>query len=376
MKILGKQTKGEEPSLWEAVILVLLMFTLMMPWLAIADGLTAQLYTGVGYSSDASSYIAIAQMIRHEMPWKNTQFFLGLPSAIAAVSAIIGISEFHALVTLNISCSIVTCILACRLYGGSVAVTFSALSLLWLGYSAFGGSEPLFVCLLLGSFVAARGENRVLAALLASLATTVRPIGVLSLIVYSALLLWRGQWRPFRSVAATALAVAIPYLSLVRYLAADPFISFRLYSIDWGPRHALFSFPLRQLTVSTFDILFHSPWTLWLPHGIAICLTLVLIAGIWHPGNASLRRDYQHEMWFATAYVLFFLSYNLDDIAWAWPRFMVPVLPVLLFSVRRWLPVNRWVLWPSTVLCSLLALAKIVHFKHVFGFAVGGNAPL
>jgi len=73
-------------------------------------------------------------------------------------------------------------------------------------------------------------------------------------------------------------------------------------------------------------------------------------------------------------YVLFFLSYNyvssdgVEGVAWEFNRFLIPVFPLLLFSLRDWIPKDRRVLWGAAALSALLASAAMVGFKNVFGF--------
>ena len=77
---------------------------------------------------------------------------------------------------------------------------------------------------------------------------------------------------------------------------------------------------------------------------------------------------YQPEALFASMYTLFFLSYTDAALDVVLSRFLIPVLPLLLFSLRDWIPRNRRVLWGGAVVSALLSSAALVHFKNVFGF--------
>jgi hypothetical protein len=77
----------------------------------------------------------------------------------------------------------------------------------WMQRSYLGGSEPLFVALLFGSFTAVRKERWLLAALLASLATVVRPLGVFALLGIGVALVWKRDYRKF--LLATAIGTSM-----------------------------------------------------------------------------------------------------------------------------------------------------------------------
>jgi uncharacterized BrkB/YihY/UPF0761 family membrane protein len=72
---------------------------------------------------------------------------------------------------------------------------------------------------------------------------------------------------------------------------------------------------------------------------------------------------------FASLFTLFFVSYNdVGDVGWDLPRFLMPIFPLLLFSLRDWIPRDRRVLWGAAGLSALLASSAMVGFKEVFGF--------
>ena len=79
--------------------------------------------------------------------------------------------------------------------GGWIAGFFAILNFDWLQRSYLGGSEPLFGALLFGSFLLVRKDRWLLAALLASLATVVRPLGIFALVGIGVALLWKRNYR-------------------------------------------------------------------------------------------------------------------------------------------------------------------------------------
>jgi uncharacterized BrkB/YihY/UPF0761 family membrane protein len=76
----------------------------------------------------------------------------------------------------------------------------------------------------------------------------------------------------------------------------------------------------------------------------------------------------QTEAIFASIYTFFFISYDYVGVFGDFTRFMIPVVPLLLFSLRDWIPRDRRVLWGGAVLSALLSAAAVVGFKNVFGF--------
>jgi uncharacterized BrkB/YihY/UPF0761 family membrane protein len=97
---------------------------------------------------------------------------------------------------------------------------------------------------------------------------------------------------------------------------------------------------------------------------------------IWLPRNRqSFLARYQAEALFGSLYTLFCLSYNNFEVVWLFSRFLIPVLPVLVFALRDWIPHDRRFIWGAAVLSALLASAALVHFPNVFGFQVAQSHP-
>jgi hypothetical protein len=132
---------------------------------------------------DSSAYMTLASAIRH-WDFRNVVIkqFWGLPYAMAALSTITRISDRTSLLVISAIASFVSVMLAWRLWGGWIAGFFAILNFDWLQRSYLGGSGPLFVALLFGSFLAVRKERWLIAALLASFATVVRPLGLFALV--------------------------------------------------------------------------------------------------------------------------------------------------------------------------------------------------
>src|SRR5215472_19110093 len=115
-----------------------------------------------------------------------------------------------------------------------MARLFAILSFDWLQRSYLGGSEPFFVALLFGAFWAVRRERWAPAAVLASCATVVRPLGIFALIGIGLVLVWRHDYRRFATATAIGIAVGVLYmLPLARHFG-DPLATLNSYhSAEW-----------------------------------------------------------------------------------------------------------------------------------------------
>jgi uncharacterized BrkB/YihY/UPF0761 family membrane protein len=76
----------------------------------------------------------------------------------------------------------------------------------------------------------------------------------------------------------------------------------------------------------------------------------------------------QAEPLFALVYTLFLISYNYRDIPLHIHRFVIPVVPLLLFSLRDWIPRDRRVLWVAAAISAILSCAPLLYLRNVFGF--------
>jgi len=125
---------------------------------------------------DNSAYMTIAAAIRKwDFHGVTIKHFWGYPYAMATLSKMTGLADRSALLTVSWISSLIAVMLAYRLWGGWIATAFAIINFDWYHRSYLGGSEPLFVALLFGSFLAIRKERWLTAALLAALATITRP---------------------------------------------------------------------------------------------------------------------------------------------------------------------------------------------------------
>ena len=106
---------------------------------------------------DNAAYISISAAIQKwDFHGVVVKHFWGLPYAMAALSKLTGMSDRSALLTVSWISSLIAVVLAYRLWGGWIATVFAIVNFDWYHRSFLGGSEPLFVALLFGSFLAIR----------------------------------------------------------------------------------------------------------------------------------------------------------------------------------------------------------------------------
>jgi hypothetical protein len=117
----------------------------------------------------------------------------------------------------------------------------------WLDSAAEGLSEPLFMALLLGSFVALRKDRWAVAAILASFATTVRPVGIFALIAIAIVLLAHREWRRATVTTAIGLVIGFLYVAPLIVIYGNPLANVAGYhKSDW-PSGLPVTFPLVPL---------------------------------------------------------------------------------------------------------------------------------
>jgi hypothetical protein len=362
---------GREPSLVEVLLMLATMFTVHL-WAVCRVSRFWELAT---LRSDDMDYVEVAKIIRnwHFSGGPLPGDFWGFPYAIAGASKLFSMPELMAAVLISVLASLAVCILAHRLYGGWVAAAFILINFEWIRVSIEGGSEPLFMCLLYASFVAVRTNRWNLAALLASLSTAVRPVGVFALLCFAIILAMQRSYRQLALITLIGLAIGTLYVVPICLLFGNPFANFVLYRAggDWGPHGWPLTYPFGAL-ISSFLTALHHQNARWYTLTLFVAWPTLALVGatmIWLPRNRQgFLLKYQTEALFASFYTLFFILYNNFEVVWLFSRFLIPVLPLLVFSLRDWIPKDRRVLWGAAVLSALLSSATIVRFKNIFGF--------
>ena len=160
----------------------------------------------------------------------------------------------------------------------------------------------------------------------------------------------------------------VMYVVPLWIILGSPFANFIGYRVHWGPRGWALTYPFGALVPSYLSAFHEGRWTFFVFSAGWLIVALVGIVAMALPRNRRRLWMYQPESLFAWMYTLFLLIYNDLDISLAFDRYLAPVLPLLLFALRDWIPRDRRVLWGAAVLSALLSAAVVVSFRNVFGF--------
>jgi len=352
------------PAQGELTALVLCGFVLFASVVMLVRNYAA----AVDNFADSSAYMGLASAIRHwDFHGVVIKQFWGLPYAMAVLSRLTGLSDRTALLLLSFVPSLIAVVLARRLWDGWIAGYFAVLNFEWIQRSCLGGSEPLFVCLLFGAFICVRRQRWMLAALLASFATIVRPLGVFALLGIGIALLWKRDFRKFAAATAIGLAVGVLYSLPLAIHFGDALATVNSYHSKQWQGGWLFGFPFYAIVKGT--ILYPAPWTnLILSFGWIFLVVL---------GTAVMTRSSQFrayckshlvEAMFLVPYLWCLFTYNYP--VWArsnFERFAIPILPFVFLALYRWLPKDRRILWglgvvsPILAASSALGVVSVVH---------------
>jgi hypothetical protein len=237
-----------EPSRRELLLLSAVTCVIFVTFIS----LFRSYFSAVDDFGDSSAYMTLASAIRHwDFRGIVVKQFWGLPYAIAALSTITRISDRTSLLAISVIVSCVSVVLAWRLWDGWIAGFFATLNFDWLQRSYLGGSEPLFVALLFGPFLLARKDRWLLAALLASLATVVRPLGIFALIGIGVALLWKRNYRTLVLAILIGGIVGGLYALPVAQHFGDPQANVSSYHSRQWEGGWLFGFPFYAIIKGT-----------------------------------------------------------------------------------------------------------------------------
>jgi hypothetical protein len=357
------QSWRSEPSIRETLGVCLasaaifaVFISVLTPYLVVVDNF-----------GDNSAYISIAAAIRKwDFHGVFVKHFWGLPYFMAAISKVSGLSDRSALLTISWASSIIAVILAYRLWGGWIATAFAIVNFDWYQRSYLGGSEPLFVALLFGSFLAIRRERWLLAATLASLATITRPLGVFLLLGIGITLLWRREWKQFAIATSVGLVIGILYVTpLARYFH-DPLATVHSYqSTRAAATVPLFGVPFYAIVKGT--MLYPAPLSnLVLTFGWIFLVLIAVVAMLWTQRFRDYAREHLPETIFAAPYLLSLYCYNYP--MWArgeFPRFAIPIIPFVFLALGQWLPKDRRLLWMLAPVTAVLAASSAIGLRNV-----------
>jgi hypothetical protein len=290
--------------------------------------------------------------------------FWGFPYAIVAVARVFRISHIAALVAISLAASFATCVLIQRLYGGWVAAAvLAAVAFSWIPIAAHGGSEPLFMCLLLGALTGAgRGHVRV-AASLAVLSAMVRPLGVFAVAALGLDALLRRDKKDLLAIGAITVFLSVAYLAPIVAIAHDPLISIKGYRSNWSSPNAPLTIPLASLALGGARLLRESPKAAL----IACAWVVVSVASLWTSWSTPSAERERTARLFLTGYILFMFCYNDPDTVYFLSRYMLPIAPIMIGVLQQWIPRSRWVLWSLLLASSVVSVGGLARFGPLFG---------
>lgn len=310
---------------------------------------------------DNDAFVTVADALLHrDFTDLSPHQFWGTAYVVAVISVLTPLDAIHALWLCSWLTAFATIWLAADLWGGTVAAWIGIASFPWLQRAALGGSEPLFMCLLLSAFALGRRERFLSAMGAAILATMVRPIGAVAVAAIIVALARRRDWRSLLSALGIAAIGAVAYGVPLWLVYGDPFANVRGYrDADWAGQLLPISLPLLPLVRG---------WMLDPPAPANAVKTVAWLGIVLSGLGALLRRGRARELWeshpieaaFAAGGLLFVLCYNAPF--WApkeFARFVVPITPFVWRGLEPWLSTRRVVLWPVAIICGVLAASSL-----------------
>ena len=314
---------------------------------------------------DNHTYMGVASAIQNwDFQDITIQQFWGLSYVIAALSLLTGTSVRTALLLISFGACLASVTLAHRLWGGWIAGFFAVLNFAWLQRSSLGGSEPLFLSLLFGAFIAVRNNYWPMGALLASVSTVVRPMGLFALIAIGVVLLWRREFWTFVLATLVGLTVGGLYIVPLAIYFGNPFANVGSYQTDWDNGFPI-GWPFYAIVKGT--IIYPVPWTnLLVTYGWIVLVLLAAVAMIVTKRFHLFARNFPVESLFAATYLAFLYTYNSSYvIRGSFPRFALPIVPLALVALDRWIPKDQRVLWIVGFISPILAAASAIGIRNV-----------
>jgi hypothetical protein len=320
--------------------------------------------TSVDDFGDNGAYLDAARAIRHwNFDHVIVKQFWGLSYAVALFSFVPGPSPRTIFLVICAACSLASVLLAYQLWGAWIAGYFAVLNFDWMQRSYLGGSEPLFTLLLFASFICIRKERWIWAAILAALASVVRPLGIFALLAIGFVLLCRREYRKFLLCTGAGAIIGILYLLPFALYFHDALYQVHRYKtsdLHSGPALGL---PFQAL-ISSF---WHDrpPLTNFL---LILGWIVFIVTGFVAMSRKSFRpyiNEHRPEFLFAFLYAAFLFTYNSEWARAEFPRFAIPLVPFVLVALEPWLPKSRVIFYSACVICSVLAACSAIGIRNV-----------
>jgi len=368
-----RSIESEAPSAIESIVLWLIAAAVFIFVIARFESFWHMVET----FADNKAYIGAAKAVLSRFSsYADIKQFWGLPYLIAGLS-LLHVPLRYGLFFVCAGSSLASTLLAKRLWGGWIAVFFALLNITWIQASYLGGSEPLFLLLLFLSFWQSRKEDWVNAAVLAALATVVRPLGFLALMGIGLTLLLRKEIWKAALCTAVAMLIGLLYLLPFWIFLHDPLFQVHHYKQeDWHGGSPV-GWPFHGIVVSLIhnrqpwtNIILTTGWIAFAAVGFCMMIAKLRVPTLFlqspeRQGSGNLMSGRPAEYWFAFSYLIFLFCYDSQWVRAEFPRFLIPVLPFLLVALERWLPKRRYVIYPLAVVSAVLGAASALGVRNV-----------
>lgn len=355
------ESRLRPPTVREVLLLAIVALAVVLLIVALFDGLPGRFYA----YGDSAAYASIANAIRRWLVAELTPYhFWGLPYAVAAISLITPLGDMGALIALSLVSSLLAVHLSHRLWGGWTAAALATLNWDWLQRSTLGGAEPFFLVLLFSCFQAVRHQRWLMASLLASYATTVRPTAIFALVAMAIVLGYGRQYRALVLVTGSAMLVGALYVVPLWIYFGDPLANFHFYqNQDWADDSPI-GFPFVTLIRGLADAQVPATTLIrvafWIVFAIGGAVALAA-----RPSCRQYARAHPMEILFAAFYFIFLFGYNSPIWSWAeFSRYSLPVLPFAFFALFHSVRIDRRWLWPLAIGSAVLAAMSAVNARQ------------
>lgn len=310
---------------------------------------------------DSGAYMSAANaIVKWNFAGVHVMQFWGVSYFSALISKVVKLPIMPSLIVTSALSSLIACFLATRLWGWWVAAFFVVLNFDWMQRSWLGGAEPTFMALLLAAFLFTRSEKWEWAALFASLATIVRPLGICALIAIGIVLLLKKNYWTFFRAFAIGLAIGLLYIIPLRLYMHDPFANIHDYSSSRSVFGVPFVAMMKGISLHQplTNLILCSGWVIFILSGVALYLA--------SDSCAQERKDRPVELIFASIYTLMTCSYNYPQwVFGGFARFAIPVIPFAVLGLRRMLPKQEKLIWAGAIVFPLLAGASAIGIHNI-----------
>lgn len=330
--VIAEEDAGEPPDIEEPsgrIVVALVAVACLLFLLVIA--LFSDYWKLTSHASDNDNYLAAIRAIRtwHFAGTPVNQFW-GVSYASVPVSVLTPLNDKGALLVVSMASAGVAIWLIIRLWGTWPAAAFVATGWEWWQRSLLGGSEPLFLALLFGAFLAARKKWWIVAFLLAALSAVVRLPGTFGVAAVAAGAATEKRWRDIGIGTLISLCVGTAYCIPFQLALGDP-----LANIHWYTSSAVGSGPSWPILPIVREALRPAPMTnrvkvfVW-----AAGLVVATAVALAQPQFRRYLKERVTEGVFLSIYALFLLTYRGPGAWTAIPRFSLPLVPAVAYGVR------------------------------------------